>query len=346
MTMADRSLRRWAVVMALVAAALAAVRALARFRRRRRKERLGGDQSPGRPVEAPTLPTGDGLYLVGNPDAGPAISTDPTDELEERLPDAVIHRLTETDDLSDLFEKGVANGARVLGVAGGDGSVSCASDRAVAHDLPLLVVPGGTLNHLARDLGVKSAGDGADALAAGRAVAMDVGEIDGKTFLNTASFGGYVEMVDAREQLERFLGKWPAVLVALVRVLRRFAPMEVELDGRRRKVWLVFVGNGVYDPQGFVPNRRYRLDDGQLDVRLVEGNQPFARLRLVAAVLTGTLHRSRVYDEFCAERLAVRSHSGPVRLALDGETGDGPEEFVIVKRPRALTVYTPAAVTT
>lgn len=310
-------------------------------RHRHAKRRLTTGERPGPAVVLDPRPRGEGVYVVVNPDAGPALVPDKSVDLAEGLPDAALVELSEGDDLPELFALGAKGGAAALGMAGGDGSVNCAAGIAADQGLPLLVVPSGTLNHLARDLGVESVADAVQAVQKGRAIEMRLGEIDGRLFLNTASFGGYVAMVDARERYERYLGKWPAVLVALVKVLWSSEPLDLELDGRHRQVWLVFVGNGAYEPRGFVPNRRPRVDDDQLDVRLVEGTQPWARARLVGAVLTGTLSHSRPYDEFRCKRLEVRSHSGSLRLAVDGETFDGSDTFTICKRPDPLTVYAP-----
>jgi undecaprenyl-diphosphatase len=173
----------------------------------------------------------------------------------------------------------------------------------------------------------------------GSAAAVDVATIDGKPFLNTASFGSYVELVDARERLQSVIGKWPAVVVALVRVLRGAEPCEVEIDGQPTKVWMIFFGNCRYHPSGFAPSWRERLDDGELDVRVVEGNQPWARVRLIVAVLTGRLGRSRVYTQRRAREVRVRSLHGPMRLARDGETFDGSAEFVVAKDGASIPVY-------
>ncbi len=338
----DRSTVARLVPLVAVAAAVAvAVVAWRRQRRAARHRLSSGEQRPGPDVALDARTTGKGVHVVVNPDAGPLLSSDKGDDLAARLPDASVVELSEGDDLPELLEQGVKAGAAALGMAGGDGSVNCAAGIAADHDLPLLVVPGGTLNHLARDLGVESVEDAVEAVRKGRAIEMRLGEIDGRLFLNTASFGGYVEMVDLRERYERYVGKWPAVLVALVKVLWSSEPLDLEIGGRRRKVWLVFVGNGEYQPRGFVPNRRLRLDDDQLDIRLVEGTRPWARARLVGAVLTGTLAHSAPYDEFRCRSLEVRSHSGPLRLAVDGETFDGAESFTICKRPAPLTVYAP-----
>ena len=170
---------------------------------------------------------------------------------------------------------------------------------------------------------------------------IDVGCIAGEPFLNTASFGSYVELVDAREQLEGRIGKWPALAVAVVRVLRHGSPIAVELDGRPRTLWLAFIGNCRYLPDGMAPTWRERLDDGELDVRVVDAAHPFCRTRLVLALLTGTLRRSRVFETWTTTTLTVASAHGPVRLARDGETFDGPDRFEIAKTGVRLAVFTP-----
>lgn len=207
---------------------------------------------------------------------------------------------------------------------------------------PLAVVPGGTLNHLARDIGVSSLEDVARGVEEGCTVDMDVAEIDGRPFLNTASFGSYAELVDARERLEDRIGKWPALVAALTTVLRGREPFEVEIDGHRQRIWAIFVGNCRYEPAGFAPAYRPEVADGLLDVRVVHGGHPFARTRLLLAVLTGTLARSRVYEQRFASEITVRSEES-LRLARDGETFDGAREFTVRKRPRKLTVFVPPA---
>ncbi|HEX7277170.1 MAG TPA: diacylglycerol kinase family protein, partial [Acidimicrobiales bacterium] len=244
------------------------------------------------------------------------------------------------DDLLQALEQ-AADRARALGVAGGDGTVNAAAGVAAARKMPLLVVPGGTLNHFAHALGLEAIADAAAAVRDGRVVVVDRAEIAGRTFLNTGSIGGYTDLVDAREKLENRIGKWPAMVVALVDVLRHSEPVPVELDGVATTVWMVFIGNCRYHPDGFGPSWRERLDDGMLDIRIVHGH-PWSRVRLLASVLTGTLGRCRVYEQRCVARMGVRSLAGPLRLAHDGETFDGPEEFEICKADEPLLVYAPA----
>jgi undecaprenyl-diphosphatase len=294
-------------------------------------------------VDSEAFPEGDGITFVVNSAAGTGLHHDPARTLREALP---LARILETGDELDIHTalKVAAAEARAIGIAGGDGSVNCAAEYALAHGLPLIVVPTGTLNHLARDLGLHSVRESVHAVQHGQAAAIDVGMIDGKPFLNTASFGSYVELVDTRRRLERRIGKWPAVLIALVKVLRSSDPVRVEINGEVLTVWMIFIGNCAYHPKGFAPSWRERLDDGLLDVRVVDGRYPWARTRLVLALLTGTLARSRVYRASLMRRLDVRFlEPGPVRLARDGETFEGSRAFRIEKRPPALNIYVPRA---
>ncbi|HEX3622000.1 MAG TPA: diacylglycerol kinase family protein [Acidimicrobiales bacterium] len=283
-------------------------------------------------------PDGGGVVIVVNPSAGS--SEKAAEELRSELPKADVVELGEGDDLLDALTEASERGC-VLGVAGGDGSVNAAAGLAAEKGKPLLVVPGGTLNHFAYALGLDSISDAAAAVRDGRAAAVDRGVIAGHTFVNTACIGSYVELVDAREKLEDRIGKWPAVVVALGGVLRRSEPIELELDGVTRKVWMIFIGNCRYHPAGFAPSWREHLDDGLLDIRIVDGTQPWSRARLLLSVLTGRLARCGAYEQRYVRELHVRSLQGPLRLGRDGETFDGPEEFTISKADEPLRVFVP-----
>ncbi|HVE93439.1 MAG TPA: hypothetical protein VNB24_00860, partial [Acidimicrobiales bacterium] len=201
--------------------------------------------------------------------------------------------------------------------------------------------PAGTLNHLARDLGLDSAEDAVAAVRAGTAGCIDLGVVGDRAFVNTLTFGGYSAVVDHRDQLAERMGKWPALVVALVRELPRMEPMRLKLDGERVDVWLGWIGNCKYDPPGLGPAWREELDDGLLDVRLVHGGPRYARTRFVLAALMGRLSALSVYDERLVESLEVECLDGPPRLAADGETFDAPATFTVAKRRRALRVALP-----
>jgi undecaprenyl-diphosphatase len=233
-----------------------------------------------------------------------------------------------------------------VGAAGGDGTVTCVADVAIRHRLPLVVVPAGTLDHFARDLGGEGLVDTAAATQVGSAIQADVAEVrveSGDTerlrFINTASLGGYPEMVRLREKLEANRPKWLAAALAMTRVLRRAQPMPILLDGSRKVVWMLFVGNGSYEPKGFGAARRPTMASGLLDVRYLRADIPYSRARFVLAALTGTLQTSHVYKHFEAPTTDIRMLDGRRRIATDGEVGPLGERFTFRSRPRALTVY-------
>ena len=295
-----------------------------------------------RRVFEPTMidpsPEGDGVIVVVNSSAGPGGSC--ADEVRSELPHAEVIEIGGGDELEAALRDAVRR-ALVVGVSGGDGSVNAAATLAAENNKPLFVVPGGTLNHFAFALGVMSVADAAEAVRVGRTVAVDRAVIDGHSFVNTASIGSYVDLVDARERLEDRIGKWPAMMVALVGVLRQADPVELELDGDLKRVWMIFIGNCRYHPAGFGPSWRERLDDGLLDIRIVHASQPWSRTRLVASVLAGRLARCAVYEQRFVPSVRVRSLQGALRLARDGETFDGSAEFTIDKAEEPLVVYVP-----
>ena len=289
------------------------------------------------PRQAPVSAAGEGLALIVNTSAGTAPAR-LARRLAADLPEATIIETSAGQDLAGALRLAAAS-ARILGVAGGDGTVSAAAAVAVEVGLPLLVIPAGTFNHFAADLGVEGARDALAALRDGEAVQVDLGLAGSRPFVNTSSTGVYVDLVNARRQLEGVLGKRLAEVVALIGVLRRGLPHELILDGKRRRLWLYFAGNCRYEPQGMAPAYRPDLADGWLDIRVVEA-AVLARSRLVAAVLTGTLGRSRVYRTWRARSVDVRAADGqPIWLSTDGEVATAETGFVHAKHPNELMVY-------
>jgi undecaprenyl-diphosphatase len=331
-----RRIRRIVVIL------LSALVGAAGMSRKRRAVALHDAVAPPRPgpvVDQPCRADGAGLRMVVNPDSGPMLSPDPTPTLQEAFPKAELIELTEDLDLDAVLR---APGAEVLGAAGGDGTINCVAAIASDLGLPLLAAPAGTFNHLCADARVDSVEQAIEALQHGEAVSVDVGRIDGKVFMNTATLGLYVELVDARERFEKKIGKLPALLVAVVLVLGKGEPMDLEIDGRHRRIWLLFAGNGTYHPHGMLPIGRPRLDDGLLDVRLIDGSVPWARTRLLGAIVLGRLNRTKAYEERRTDRISVCSRAGSLRVAIDGETCDVGDDFDIHKKALGLTLFSPA----
>jgi undecaprenyl-diphosphatase len=201
------------------------------------------------------------------------------------------------------------------------------------------VLPAGTLNHFARDVGVETVGEAASAVVSGAAVQVDVAAVNGTPFLNTSSIGAYPEMVRRRDRLSGRMGQWLALTVAAAQTMRHGSPVSLVVNGRPLSVWILFVGNCCYTPRGLSPAWRPRLEDGLLDVQYLRADLRFGRTRAVLATLFGVSEHSRSYEQVQVEEVTVVSRSGPQELAYDGETSaDGETTFEFRKRDR-LTVY-------
>ncbi|MGW7407785.1 phosphatase PAP2 family protein [Streptomyces sp. NPDC054833] len=296
---------------------------------------------PARPrADAPALPDGDGLVVVANRASGTA---DRVRALRDTLPKAEVVEC-EPEDMSAELEKSAAR-ARALGVCGGDGTVNAAAAAALRHGLPLAVLPGGTLNHFAYDLGVEDVRDLGRAVRHGEAVRVDVGRfVSGHQegiFLNTLSLGVYPELVRERDKWSHRIGGWPAGVLGALRVLRADRhPLELELGGRSRPLWLLFVGNCTYHRVGLTPGRRVDLADGLLDVRVVHGGRRPA-LRLLAAAVAGPLTSSSTHRAVKLRRLRIAGVAPGTPLAYDGEVTAVAGEVTVEKLPVGLTVYRP-----
>ncbi|CAM5238432.1 phosphatase PAP2 family protein [Streptomyces californicus] len=302
--------------------------------------------APGRPPgEAPALPAGKDLVVAVNQASGTATAT--ASLVREALPAAEVVEVP-PQELSAAMDKAAGRG-RALGVCGGDGTVNLAASVAATHGMPLAVFPGGTLNHFAYDLGIETVHDTATALTAGDAIRVDLGRFrpgpngpDGADgyFLNAFSLGVYPELVRTREHWSPRIGGWPAGVLAAFHVLRDRRPLEAELQGRRRPLWLLFVGNGLFQRVGPAPGRRHNLADGLLDVRVVHGGRGPA-LRLLAAAVAGPLTRSPAHAAVRRRRVRLGGLAPGTPYAYDGEVGRSGTELTVDKLPEALTVYCP-----
>ncbi len=254
------------------------------------------------------------------------------------------------DEIADTVRQLVDDGARRILVAGGDGTIGTAAAVLVDHPAELVVLPGGTLNHFARDLGIST--DAAEALRLDdqSCRGVDVGMVNGHLFLNTSSVGAYVRFVSARERLEKRFGYRVASALAAFRILFDFRRIgvELEVDGVKRiyRTPLVFIGVGERELQ--LPMLGSRVKDGRrgLHVMIVRGNSAARMLAIgLAAVARGVEHVARtpelesVIVDRCRIDLRHAAH-----VAVDGELLrlEPPLEFEL--RRDALQVVCPAAV--
>ena len=286
----------------------------------------------------PPRPTGAGVVAVVNDGSGSGGPESLIERFRAELPDAEVVVVGPDDDIEDAMESAAAR-AQVLAAIGGDGTVNVGARAAMARDIPLLVVPGGTFDHFAKDLALTDVDAAVEAVRCGHAVRIDVGEADGKPFLNTASLGSYPEFVTTRERWEDRLGKPLAAALAVLSVWRRFPAIDAEVDGVPRRLLLLFVGNGAYRPRGFLPRWRAGLGTGELDVRFAESATKHGLWGLLGAALTSDLYRSKRYVETVQPTLSVKLTGVSGQLSRDGEAEPAPEHVEFTVRRDALTVF-------
>jgi len=292
-------------------------------------------------VDTPPRPDGSGVVLVVNPSSASGTGARVIDDVRHALPEAEIVELGDADDIMGTL-RSAAGRAEVLAVGGGDGTVSCAARAAVDAGVPLAVFPAGTFNHFAKDIGCETTTETIDAIRTGSAAYVDLVCLnDDRLVINTASIGAYPHFVRTREKLEHRISKPMASLYAMFNTLRRGDPARITYDDKTLQTSLFFLGNSTYMPSGFAPSIRPRMDDGLIDVRILETGRPFSRLRILTALALGRLERSPLYHELRVPEFTFTAVDGPTVLALDGEVGTRVEEARFIVRYRALPVFRP-----
>ena len=262
---------------------------------------------------------------------GGTIAADPSiaDKVAAALKAAGIDAEIELIDGGDCEVRAKAaaeRGDKLVIVGGGDGSISAAASALVDSKTALGVLPLGTLNHFARDLGIPADLDeAAKLIAEGHERQVDVAEMNGRIFINNSAIGLYPLMVRDRDLQQKRLGrsKRLAMLVASVRTLARFNHQRLTLTVNDEKARvdtpLLFVGNNDYRLDIGAAGQRESLDDGQLSVFVMRKN---TRRGLIAASIRALFNRAREDDMVSLEnvqRLRVDSHRGQLSVSLDGE---------------------------
>lgn len=291
------------------------------------------------------------LPVLVNATAGPA-AHDPA-LLEQRFRSlgirADVRVARDGDHLVQLAEEAARENPPAIVAGGGDGTLSAVASVIAGSDTALGILPLGTLNHFARDLGLPMDLDGATrVIATGSAAAVDLGDLNGRTFLNNSSLGLYPGIVRDREkQREHGRQKWHALFWATMTALRRspFLWVRLQVDGQdaMRRTPFVFVGNNPYQMEGFAMGTRSRLDAGVLSLYLTQRRSRWKLLGLGLRALFGQLRQVRDFEALTARSIRVETRHRRLLVALDGELAvmEAPLDYSL--RPGALRVLVPSS---
>jgi diacylglycerol kinase family enzyme len=253
------------------------------------------------------------------------------------------------EEMIDTARSALDNGAQLVVAGGGDGTINAVATVMAGAGVPFGVLPLGTLNHFAKDLGIPLELDAAvRVLAGGRTRAVDVGEVNSKIFLNNSGLGLYPDIVHDREKQQHRLGrgKWLAAFWATLAALKRFPFLSIRLvvDGQRlaRRTPFVFIGNNEYKMAGLAIGARPRLDGGKLSLYVAQRPGRLGLLRFALRALLGKLGEERDFDVILADAMEIETrHNSRLRVATDGEVTVMRSPLHYRIRPGALTVIVP-----
>jgi len=302
-------------------------------------------------LQSQAMPSaGPGISVIINERSGTAARVEAGREIHALFAQAGtpvrIERVHNPGDIAARARQAAGRGD-VLVAAGGDGTVSTVAGVAVATSSTFGVLPMGTLNHFAKDLRLPLDMPGAVAvIVAGHRHDLDVGDVNGHTFINNSSVGLYPRMVWERHAEEqKGHGKWMAFAIAAVRTWRRYSTTRARLsiDGTPLAVCtpFIFVGNNNYTVEGLEIGAREALDQGRLSVFIAPECGKFEVLILPFRALARRLSQDPAFVHFDPRELAVELRRRRVSVSLDGEVAMMQPPLHYRIRPGALHAIVP-----
>ena len=327
----------WVLVACLIAAASVGLARVALHRTTKAMRAAAG----AAPVAGPPARA----VLIINPKSGggKAERFCLVDECKARNIEPVV--LHPGDDLVQLALAAIADGADIIGMAGGDGSQALVATVAAAHGIPHVVIPAGTRNHFALDLGLDrdDVVGALDAFTDGTEQRVDLAEVNGRVFVNNASLGIYAKIVQSPQYRDAKLKTAAELLPTLLGPDAN--PLDLRFKGPDGTEYptahLILVSNNRYQLDQIAGRgTRERLDDGDLGVVAARIDGPAQARQFITLESIGQVRRFPGWLEWETPRFEVSS-DGPVEIGIDGEALRMDPPLVFASRPGALLVRVP-----
>jgi diacylglycerol kinase family enzyme len=230
-------------------------------------------------------------------------------------------------EMESRLKQAIDHGTKRILVAGGDGTIATAAALVAKKDIELAILPGGTLNHFAKDHGIPTdLGKAALVAGSGQVVRADIGYVNDCVFLNTSSLGAYVTFVRERERLEKYVGYMIGSAIAFAKMLAEIRTFSVtlEVDGNSKtyRASLVFIGVGERELK--LPTLGSRVTNGKrgLHVMIVQGRRPARLFALgLAGITKGRKEAEKLpeFDDFVVDRCRIDLTRPTATIGLDGE---------------------------
>lgn len=251
-------------------------------------------------------------------------------------------------DLPALARKVATEGFDLVIAAGGDGTQSAVAGALVDSDVVMGVLPGGTFNYFARDLGVgETVEEALDTILDARVEAVDLGDVNGLIFLNNVSLGAYPQILKTREGIYKRWGRsrlaayW-SVMVALRR-LRRPMQLVARVDGQESRYTsaLVFVARSAYQLDSFGLEGAEEIRRGEFAVLIAKAKRPLPLMRSALRMAMGKSAKDDDFDLILTDALTIETPKRRQLVAHDGEKATLESPFKLKVRHDGLRVLLP-----
>ncbi len=251
-------------------------------------------------------------------------------------------------DIVEMAQKAARSDYQTIVAGGGDGTVSAVASELIGSEKTLGVLPFGTLNHFAKDLNIPlDLEAAARVIIEGHSAQVDVGEVNGRVFINNSSLGLYPDVVRRREQRQKLgYGKWNSLFRSAFKVLRRYPFLDIRLNTDDKEMItrtpFVFIGNNAYEMESFNIGGRTCLDEGHLSLYMTPRVGRFGLLQLAIRALFGKLNQAKDFVSLCTDEIWIETRHKQLRVAMDGEVLmlETPLHYRVL--PGALRVIVPA----
>lgn len=256
--------------------------------------------------------------------------------------------LIEGKDIKNKIKSLIPEKYDAIAVAGGDGTLNTGAGMLAGTGIPMGIIPLGTLNHFARDLGIPLDLEGAvKTIALGIAQKVDIGEVNGNIFINNSSVGLYPKAVKFRDRhMERIGGgKWISMILASLTVFTRFPLFDIRLETDDntivRKTPFVFIGNNEYKLDIFNLGKRETLQGGKLSLYTAHCKGRWSMLKIASLALINRLNQMKDFDLQFVDNIRLDTRRRIVEVSLDGEVTHMAPPLHYKIRPMDLTVILP-----
>jgi YegS/Rv2252/BmrU family lipid kinase len=291
------------------------------------------------------------IALIINGGSGRDESRDQVRDAEARLRAAGHEvRLTLSQDPEVLgrgAQEAIDAKASAVVAGGGDGTICLVSGRVAGTGIPLGVLPLGTLNHFAKDLGLPLELEKAvDVIIAGQTREVDAGEVNGRLFINNSSLGLYPRIVRLRERHHvRGWRKWPVAFQATIEAMKKQPKLtvRVKVEGEEKvyRTPIFFVGNNAYQARGLAAGKRESISEGQLALYIVELHRRGDLARLAWNMIRGRAEETDWLEVVLTEEAVVETTAPTADVSRDGEVERLKTPLKYRIRPKALKVFVP-----